>query len=58
MGSVLSLVIYMHELKHDKKEYPYHIFEPRETKGQKANTLSIEQCSTKTAFLQSCDPMK
>jgi hypothetical protein len=48
----------MHELKHDKKEYPYHIFEPRETKGQKANTLSIEQCSTKTAFLQSCDPMK
>jgi len=52
MGSVLSLVIYVHELKRDKKGYPYHIFEPRETKEQKANTLSIERCSTKTPFLQ------
>ena len=52
MGSVLSLVVYAHELKRDKKGFPYQIFEPREPKEHKANSISIERCSTKSPLLR------
>jgi len=55
MGTVLSLVVYAHQLKKEKNDLPYHIFEPREMRGESVpNMLPIDECNTKSLLLRSC----
>ncbi len=51
----MSLVGYVNQLKKAKNDLPYHIFEPREVRGESVpNMLPIDECNTKSLLLRSC----
>ena len=55
MGTMVSLVVYAHQLKKEKNDLPYHIFEPREVRGDSVpNMLPIDECNTKSLLLRNC----
>ena len=51
MGTVVSLIVHIHQIKEIKS--PYNIFEPREKyiKQTIPNTLSIQKCKIESPLL-------